>query len=59
MKTVVLCFLETSRERLVLDAGVGAGRFAKVASAMGAEVVDIDLTISVDYPSRVRGAKAG
>jgi SAM-dependent methyltransferase len=36
------------RGRLVLDAGVGAGRFADVAAAMGAEVVGVDLTSAVD-----------
>ena len=34
--------------RLVLDAGVGAGRFAEVAAAKGAEVVGFDLTNAVD-----------
>jgi len=34
--------------RLVLDAGVGAGRFAEVAAKMGAEVVGIDLTRAVE-----------
>jgi SAM-dependent methyltransferase len=36
------------RGRLVLDAGVGAGRFAEVAAKMGAEVVGIDLTRAVE-----------
>jgi SAM-dependent methyltransferase len=34
--------------RLVLDAGVGAGRFAEVAAAKGAEVVGFDITTAVD-----------
>jgi SAM-dependent methyltransferase len=34
--------------RLVLDAGVGAGRFAEVAAKKGGEVVGIDLTDAVD-----------
>lgn len=36
------------RGRLVLDAGVGAGRFAEVASRWGAEVVGVDLSFAVD-----------
>lgn len=36
------------RGRLVLDAGVGAGRFAEVAANMGGEVVGVDLTNAVD-----------
>jgi SAM-dependent methyltransferase len=34
--------------RRVLDAGVGAGRFAECAAASGAEVYGIDLTAAVD-----------
>ena len=34
--------------RLVLDAGVGAGRFAEVVAQKGGEVVGIDLTAAVD-----------
>jgi len=34
--------------RLVLDAGVGAGRFAEVVAKKGGEVVGIDLTSAVD-----------
>jgi SAM-dependent methyltransferase len=34
--------------RLVLDAGVGAGRFAEIAAKYGGEVVGIDLTNAVD-----------
>ena len=34
--------------RLVLDAGVGAGRFAECASAAGATVFGIDLTEAID-----------
>ncbi len=38
--------------RLVLDAGVGAGRFAEIVAARGAEVVGIDLTEAVDAAFR-------
>ncbi len=34
--------------RLVLDAGVGAGRYAEVMARWGAEVVGVDLTRAVD-----------
>lgn len=34
--------------KLVLDAGVGAGRFAEVASRWGGEVVGVDLSFAVD-----------
>jgi SAM-dependent methyltransferase len=34
--------------RLVLDAGVGAGRFAECASAAGATVCGVDLTVAID-----------
>lgn len=36
------------RDQLVLDAGVGAGRFAECATALGATVVGVDLTHAVD-----------
>jgi SAM-dependent methyltransferase len=36
------------RGRLVLDAGVGAGRYAEVMALWGAEVVGVDLTRAVD-----------
>ncbi len=36
------------RSRLVLDAGVGAGRFAEIVAMRGGEVVGIDLTTAVD-----------
>src|SRR5207245_9725373 len=36
------------RGRLVLDAGVGAGRYAEVVADKGGEVVGIDLTTAVD-----------
>jgi SAM-dependent methyltransferase len=39
---------EKYRGRLVLDAGVGAGRFAEVVAARGGEVVGLDLTEAVD-----------
>jgi SAM-dependent methyltransferase len=34
--------------RLILDAGVGAGRFAEIVAKKGGEVVGIDLTAAVD-----------
>jgi len=34
--------------RLVLDAGVGAGRFAEIVARDGGEIVGIDLTMAVD-----------
>lgn len=34
--------------RLVLDAGVGAGRYAEIAADKGADVVGVDLTRAVD-----------
>lgn len=37
-----------ARGRLVLDAGVGAGRYAEVMARWGAEVVGVDLTRAVD-----------
>ena len=36
------------RGRLVLDAGVGAGRFAEIAADNGGEVVGVDLSHAVD-----------
>jgi SAM-dependent methyltransferase len=39
---------EDYHDRLVLDAGVGAGRFAEIAVKHGAEVVGIDLTSAID-----------
>lgn len=39
---------EDYRGRLVLDAGVGAGRFAEVVANKGGEVVGVDLTAAVD-----------
>jgi SAM-dependent methyltransferase len=39
---------EDYRGRLVLDAGVGAGRYAEVVADKGGEVVGIDLTTAVD-----------
>jgi SAM-dependent methyltransferase len=43
--------------RRLLDAGVGAGRFADPASAKGAEVFGIDLTTAVDAAYRNIGAR--
>ena len=45
------------RGRLVLDAGVGAGRYAEVMARWGAEVVGVDLTRAVDAAAaNLRGA---
>jgi SAM-dependent methyltransferase len=43
--------------RRLLDAGVGAGRFADRASAKGAEVFGIDLTMAVDAAFRNIGRR--
>lgn len=45
--------------RLVLDAGVGAGRYAEVAANMGAEVVGVDLTTAVDAAYENIGRRPG
>lgn len=47
------------RGRRLLDAGVGAGRFAERAAAKGAEVFGIDLTTAVDAAYRNIGARPG
>jgi SAM-dependent methyltransferase len=39
---------EALNGKLLLDAGVGAGRFADCANTMGARVFGIDLTIAID-----------
>ena len=39
---------EDVRDRLVLDAGVGAGRFAEIVAQRGGEVVGVDLTSAID-----------
>lgn len=39
---------EDLRGALVLDAGVGAGRYAEVVSRWGAEVIGVDLTSAID-----------
>ena len=45
------------RGRLVLDAGVGAGRYAEVMVRWGAEVVGVDLTRAVDAAAQnLRGS---
>jgi SAM-dependent methyltransferase len=36
------------RDRLVLDAGVGSGRFAEVVADQGGEIVGVDITRAVD-----------
>jgi SAM-dependent methyltransferase len=39
---------EDYQGRLVLDAGVGAGRFAEIAAKKGGEVVGVDLSSAID-----------
>jgi SAM-dependent methyltransferase len=39
---------EDYRGRLVLDAGVGAGRFAEIVARQGGQVIGVDLTTAVD-----------
>jgi SAM-dependent methyltransferase len=39
---------EDYQSRLVLDAGVGAGRFAEIVAKKGGEVVGVDLTTAID-----------
>jgi len=43
---------EDLRGKLVLDAGVGAGRYADVASRWGADVVGVDLSYAVEAAHR-------
>jgi len=45
------------RGKLVLDAGVGAGRFAEIAADKGADVVGVDLTRAVDAAYQNLGAR--
>ena len=45
-------------DRRLLDAGVGAGRFAEQAAAKGAEVFGVDLTPAVDAAYRNIGNRA-
>ena len=45
------------RGKLVLDAGVGAGRFAEIAANKGADVVGVDLTRAVDAAYQNLGAR--
>jgi SAM-dependent methyltransferase len=45
------------RGNRLLDAGVGAGRFADPASAKGADVFGVDLTMAVDAAYRNIGAR--
>src|SRR5205814_1898574 len=47
------------RGKLVLDAGVGAGRYADCASAQGAEVFGVDLTGAVDAAYTNIGRRTG
>ncbi len=43
---------EEYRDRRLLDAGVGAGRYAECAATQGAEVFGIDLTTAIDAAYR-------
>ncbi len=45
----------TYRGRLVLDLGVGSGRFAETAARYGAEVVGVDFNATVDVARRQLG----
>ena len=47
------------RGRLVLDAGVGAGRYADVVSRWGGEVVGVDITRAVDAAFSNIGQRSG
>jgi SAM-dependent methyltransferase len=46
---------EFLRGKLVLDAGVGAGRYADIASRWGADVVGVDLSLAVEASQRNLG----
>ncbi len=50
---------EDLRDSRVLDAGVGAGRYAEIAARAGAEVFGIDLTEAVDAAYENIGERAG
>jgi SAM-dependent methyltransferase len=50
---------EDYQGRRLLDAGVGAGRFAERATAKGAEVFGVDLTTAVDAAYRNIGQRDG
>jgi SAM-dependent methyltransferase len=50
---------EGLRGRRVLDAGVGAGRYAEIVAKAGGEVFGIDLTEAVDAAYDNIGARAG
>jgi SAM-dependent methyltransferase len=47
------------RGRLVLDVGVGSGRFAEIVAAAGGEVVGVDLTSAIDAAYETLGALPG
>jgi SAM-dependent methyltransferase len=47
------------RGRRLLDAGVGAGRFAERAASKGAEVFGVDLTTAIDAAYRNIGGRQG
>ena len=48
---------EFLKGKLVLDAGVGAGRYADVASRWGADVVGVDLSYAVEAAQRNLGER--
>ncbi|MBU0548696.1 MAG: methyltransferase domain-containing protein, partial [Candidatus Omnitrophica bacterium] len=49
--------LEDLKEKLVLDAGCGCGRFSEVAAKYGATVVGFDLSFAVDVAFKNIGLK--
>ena len=48
---------EDLKGKLVLDVGIGAGRFADIASRWGAEVIGIDLSFAVDAAQKNIGSR--
>lgn len=47
------------KDKLVLDVGVGTGRFMEVANSLGAEVIGIDLSYAVDAAYMNMGRRVG
>jgi SAM-dependent methyltransferase len=50
---------EDFKGKLVLDVGVGAGRFSEIASRWGAQVVGVDLSFAVDAARKNIGGRKG
>ncbi|MDI7258449.1 MAG: methyltransferase domain-containing protein [Thermodesulfobacteriota bacterium] len=48
---------ETLKGKLILDAGVGAGRYAEVVSRWGGEIVGVDLSYAVDAAYKNTGQR--